>query len=220
MPALREHKDLLVKQFAEEWRILEQEERNKERREELLHIAKVSGKEVGKVLLVLLLLSGFVTIAAIAPNIFVVFGKISRKRRYFDSHAIQKAITYLKQKNYITVQPQNDFLHVEITKQGTDQALFHAYHSFKIMRPKYWDGLWHLIIFDIPEKDRVFRDSLRRKLRNIGFYQLQKSVFFYPYDCRKEIQFLADIHHAAGYVRYLVAQQVMHDADLRKHFSL
>ncbi|MEW6610828.1 MAG: hypothetical protein AB1352_04380 [Patescibacteria group bacterium] len=36
----------------------------------------------------------------------------------------------------------------------------------------------YILIFDIPEKYRHFRDTLRNVLYSLGFSQLQKSVFF------------------------------------------
>ncbi|HEY4695011.1 MAG TPA: hypothetical protein VIH52_03590 [Candidatus Nanoarchaeia archaeon] len=40
-----------------------------------------------------------------------------------------------------------------------------------------WDGLYRLIFFDIPEKDRLIRDTLRAELKKIGASPWQKSVW-------------------------------------------
>lgn len=45
---------------------------------------------------------------------------------------------------------------------------------------KPWDKTWHLVIFDIPERLRYKRNILREKLRNLGFGELQKSVWVSP----------------------------------------
>lgn len=42
---------------------------------------------------------------------------------------------------------------------------------------KKWNKRWVIIIFDIAEKSRKVRDTLREKLRNIGFGMLQESVW-------------------------------------------
>lgn len=44
-----------------------------------------------------------------------------------------------------------------------------------------WDGKWRIVIFDIPEKQRPNRWSLRHKLKELGFGNLQKSAFISPY---------------------------------------
>ena len=41
-----------------------------------------------------------------------------------------------------------------------------------------WDGVWRMVIFDIPESKRGVRDQLRRRLKDWGFNFLQKSVCF------------------------------------------
>jgi len=43
-----------------------------------------------------------------------------------------------------------------------------------------WNKHWTIIIFDIEERSRIVRDSLRKKLRHIGFGMLQESVWITP----------------------------------------
>lgn len=45
-----------------------------------------------------------------------------------------------------------------------------------------WDEKWRLVIFDIEERTRNIRDIFRRKLKELGFAQLQKSVWISPHD--------------------------------------
>ena len=47
----------------------------------------------------------------------------------------------------------------------------------KIDKPKIWDKKWRIVVFDIPEKQRGARDSLRTYLKKLDFYELQKSIF-------------------------------------------
>lgn len=42
---------------------------------------------------------------------------------------------------------------------------------------KKWDGVWRLVIFDIPENQRKLRSILRSRLKLWGFIQWQKSVW-------------------------------------------
>ena len=57
---------------------------------------------------------------------------------------------------------------------------------FKPVRPK-WDKKWRLVIFDIPKELHAQRVRFSEKLKTMGFFTLQKSVFIYPYDCYAEI---------------------------------
>ncbi len=52
---------------------------------------------------------------------------------------------------------------------------------------KKWDGYWRIVIFDIEEKNRLIRNLLRRKLRELGFGMWQKSVYITPHPVTEEI---------------------------------
>ncbi|MFC1595192.1 hypothetical protein ACFL3E_02065, partial [Patescibacteria group bacterium] len=58
--------------------------------------------------------------------------------------------------------------------------------KLEMSKKRKWDRKWRLLIFDIPEKVRTRRDFFRRELNNFGFYQLQKSVWAYPYPLPKD----------------------------------
>ena len=83
-----------------------------------------------------------------------------------------------------------------------------------------WDGRWRLVIFDVPEKLRKGRDALREKLKDLGFYELQKSVFIFPYECKNEIDFLIEFFHLRKFVRYGILEKIDNDLHLRKVFGL
>ena len=90
----------------------------------------------------------------------------------------------------------------------------------KIEKPKIWDGKWRIVIFDIPKHKKRARDALREKLKELGFYPFQKSVWVFPYPCEKEIQFLVELFDIWPYVNLIVAENISNDIKLRKHFKL
>lgn len=49
-----------------------------------------------------------------------------------------------------------------------------------------WDGTWYIMVFDVPEKDRHYRDTLRGFLKRLRMGCLQKSVWITPRDIRSE----------------------------------
>ena len=55
-----------------------------------------------------------------------------------------------------------------------------------------WDGKWRIVIFDIEEKNKKVRETFRHKLKELGFGQLQKSVWISPHD------FLGDFKDYVG----------------------
>jgi len=48
--------------------------------------------------------------------------------------------------------------------------------------PGPWDGLWHMVIYSVPETDRALRERLRKKLAWLGFGPLSASVWVSPHD--------------------------------------
>ena len=60
---------------------------------------------------------------------------------------------------------------------------------------KRWNQWWYVLMFDVPERDRSYRDTLRRFLKTMRLGCLQKSVWVTPRDVRPEY---ADLDTAAS----------------------
>ncbi|TSC91246.1 MAG: phenylacetic acid degradation operon negative regulatory protein [Parcubacteria group bacterium Gr01-1014_2] len=80
----------------------------------------------------------------------------------------------------------------KLTKKGIKRINFSKFFRLSLDK-KEKDGLWRVVIFDIPEKQKVKRDLLRQKLKELDFKMIQKSVFVSPYICEKEILELCKI---------------------------
>lgn len=85
-----------------------------------------------------------------------------------------------------------------------------------------WDGRYRAIIFDIPEATRRERRFLRTELKQIGFKELQKSIWVYPYDIEKELLTLLKLWKIdfSGDIRFLRIDQIIDDKDIKKYFKL
>ena len=90
----------------------------------------------------------------------------------------------------------------------------------KIPVPSSWDKLWRIISFDIPEEKKPARDSIREKLLKIGFYELQDSVFIHPFDCFKEVEYIAEIYDVKECIRFILATYVDNEFQLKKFFKM
>ena len=71
-----------------------------------------------------------------------------------------------------------------ITDKGREKAVLASF----LKEDEKWDGKWRLVIFDIPEKRRLARDVLRRKLKKWGFVHFQQSVWGTKKNCTKELR--------------------------------
>jgi len=108
---------------------------------------------------------------------------------------------------------------ISLTEKGKLKALTYHFQKMKIETEK-WDGKWRLVVFDIPEKIKKGRDALREKLKQLGFYELQKSVFVFPYKCKDEIDFIIEFFQLRKYVRFGVLESIDNELHLKKIFNL
>ena len=90
---------------------------------------------------------------------------------------------------------------ITITEKGKRVALKFHIDEMVIPTPQRWDGKWRIVIFDIPEKLRRGRDALREKLKDLMFYELQRSVWIHPYPCNTQINFIVEFFDLRRYVR-------------------
>lgn len=63
-----------------------------------------------------------------------------------------------------------------------------------------WDGLWRLVIYDIPEKERGKRGALRRYLKDLGFGKIQGSCWVSPYNFSSQIYEAANTYGLLNYL--------------------
>lgn len=88
----------------------------------------------------------------------------------------------------------------------------------QVVAQRRWDRKWRIVIFDIPEKLRGRRDFLRKELREIGFHQLQKSVWVSPYPMVPEFSLIVSELALGKHFRLVVAENIEDDSDLRTVF--
>ena len=106
------------------------------------------------------------------------------------------------------------------TGRGREWCSNSVRRYFKMVYPK-WDKKWRVVIFDIPEELRSARKRLRGRLKHFGFFQLQKSVFVFPYPCEKELADICKSLKISNYVDILVAESPgFQEDEIKKFFDL
>lgn len=214
------HEDALVRALKEEWERTAHAVQDAKKREERYRRASESAAAMGRTILALAAAGGVLAIAAVAPNIFAGIGRAVPYRRFFDRQRFNQAIKNLRQQGAIHVAKGNDGYIIRLTEKGKKRIPAIAYAQLALHPQETWDGMWRLVIFDIPNKHRWARECFRAKLKDMKFFKLQKSVFVTPYPCEKEIAFLAGLFHISSGVRVVAADTIGDDAHLRAHFGL
>ncbi len=174
-----------------------------------------------KIILSAIATAGIISIAVLAPNALQAFGMISkaieRKRKY----EIKSSLSKLTDRDLVEfVKNKNGNKFAKLTEKGERILRMSESNGYKIKKPKKWDGMWRVITFDIKEEKRATRDNIRQTLKTMGFCQLHKSVWVYPYDCEDLITLLKADFKIGKDLLYLVAYKIEHEKPLLNHFNL
>ncbi len=134
--------------------------------------------------------------------------------------SFRSALFRLKKSNLI----KKDNGKVILTELGEKESIFCFIEaeacSYKTNFFQKWDGAWRILLFDIPENKRKHRDYLRKILKQVGFKELQRSIWIYPYPVPpflKELVFHNDI---SNHARLITTDSVENDADLKRLFNI
>lgn len=74
---------------------------------------------------------------------------------------------------------------------------------------KSWDGKWRIVMFDIEEINKIVRNQLRKKLKELGFGMLQKSVFISPHNIMKDFLEFSESRGIKGYLYFLETKDLI-----------
>lgn len=137
-----------------------------------------------------------------------------------DPEQVRRSIYKLKRNNYIKWKrdKRKNILRLELTEKG--QKLFGSmkFDDITIAPSKAWDKKWRFLMFDIPEKSRSVRDLLRNKLKSLGFFRFQQSIWIYPYECEEEMSYICEFLGATAFAM-MFAVKIDNDKILRRHFA-
>lgn len=157
----------------------------------------------------------------VLPNLLNVLDKPINS--YF-SHLDQKArqreakriIYYMKSRGLLAGEYE---FGLGITKKGNQALDKMNLDQLHIPEPKKWDGLWRIVFYDIPEQHKTGRDALTAKLRQLGFFQLQRSVWIHPLPCREVIEKVTTTYAIEKYVSYIETPQLDNQSVLVERFN-
>ena len=170
--------------------------------------------------ILLILLSGLALSFAYTPRQYWRAVKIAGKEwKNINKKEVQDEIRKLYQSKLVKKENLDGSITMVLTDKGKLKALTYKFDEMKIEK-KDWDGKWRLLIFDIPEKIRQGRNSLREKIKQLGFYELQKSAFIFPYNCKDEIDFIIEFYRLRKYARFAVLESIDNEKHLKQIFSL
>ncbi|MGB9743250.1 MAG: CRISPR-associated endonuclease Cas2 [Minisyncoccales bacterium] len=178
-------------------------------------------KEITKKVLLALAGGAFLTLAMVAPGVLIAAKPLVEEWKKYDQRRLRAALKRMRKQRIIEFkETKNGETIIKITKKGEEKVLKYKFQDLVIPKPKKWDKIWRIVIFDIPNKKKLAREVLREKLKELGFYKIQKSVFVYPYECENEIEFIKAIFNIQPYILLIRAKEIDNEEFLRRYFNL
>lgn len=156
-------------------------------------------RSIGIALLAVVAGAGIIALAATMPNALGLAAKILDKKypnRRFTRREkelkIAQGFYYLKRSGLVVIHPSARDLKIYLTKKGKRRFKKLNIQALTITHSKKWNGRWWQVAADIPtEKHKLGADAFRKKVKEMKFYPLQRTLWIYPFDPREEIEFLA-----------------------------
>lgn len=151
---------------------------------------------------------------------FKIIGDIPKEWRKMKRNYLRDCIREFYHDKLVDFKENSDGIcRIVLTKEGKKKVVSLNLDTLEIKRPDFWDKKWRVVVFDIPESKRSARNALRQKLKDLGFYAWQKSVFIHPYNCLNEIEFIIELFQIRPYVRLFEASKIMNESELKFHFD-
>jgi DNA-binding transcriptional regulator PaaX len=136
-----------------------------------------------------------------------------------DNRKFNRSLKRFTERNFIKMLDQKGRIRYEMTEKGMKKILELRFKG-NFLAQRKWNGLWRVVIFDIPEEKKAFREAFRRRLRFLKFFPLQKSVFVFPFDCEKEIYELAQFFNVGEYLQtFLVRSLGQKEGEVKDFFA-
>lgn len=125
-------------------------------------------------------------------------------RNFKESEAsVRIVLSRLKREEFVKSRKSGKKASYSLTDLGKDSIEFKKYKP--LSRKRNWDGQWHIVTFDIPEKFRYSRDVLRKTLLSMDYGTLHTSVMISPYNMREEIKEMIKEYGIEDYVEFFSA---------------
>lgn len=115
-------------------------------------------------------------------------------KQYPNDSAYRSSVDRLRKQGLITVLKTDASMPTLKLTHAALNSLPDYYTPEKFWN-KRWCKRWYILMFDVPEKDRAYRDTLRKFLRKLRCGCLQKSVWVTPVDIRPDYD---DLNRAAA----------------------
>jgi len=96
-------------------------------------------------------------------------------------YALTRSIKNLVESGCVKMIQSDNKSYLKLTKKGKNKLNCIKLERSGVLVPTAWDGLWRIIILDIPEKRKNEREALRYLLKKADFTCIKNTVWISPY---------------------------------------
>lgn len=158
---------------------------------------------------------GVISVVMVAPGLAKALPQI----RKVNISRVNQEVKRLHKRGLVEIiKRKNGLVDIRLTNQGRAKLKSYEIGSLKIEKPKVWDKVWRIVIFDIPVNKNSSRTLIRRKMKSLGFLKLQQSVFIHPYPCLEIVDFLRNYFGVKSEVEYIEADKLESQDRILTHF--
>jgi DNA-binding PadR family transcriptional regulator len=164
---------------------------------------------------------GYITFDAFLPSNYSnakfwreIFG-LDSKKEIWKKNTIKTNLYRLKKQKLIDYNSNKKVYF--ITNKGKEFTTYIKDRYFILKKP--WDKEIRIVIFDIPEEKRGYRDWFRQELYLLEFKLLQKSVFIGKYPLPQSLIKEIDNHNLTPYVFIFTVKEIFQKEKILKLFE-
>lgn len=147
-------------------------------------------------------------------SVFATSSAGATRRRIIDTMAI------LSRQGFVSVGQLDGERIYKLSAKGKKHLATYSILKAGVVRPARWDGNWHLVTFDIPERQKVARNSLISHLKNQGFINYTKGIWILPYNPKRFLTDLAQHLGLTSQIKLIEARKIDDEAKYKRHFRL
>lgn len=172
---------------------------------------------VSELLLIMIGAVGVISLSLVAGNAIQL---LKKRKKYYRPTYIDDRLKNLIKQGLLKREIIDGKKNISLTTKGERELAVLKYRQNYKGKKFRWDGKWRVVIFDIKEKHRKIRDELRIELTEIGFKQLQQSVWITPYDCSEYVEMIKAELNTGYSAMFLVVEYIDQAEQVKMWFNL
>jgi len=175
-----------------------------------MHKFSLKPRGLPALILRFLLTAGNIYFASANPHRFLrMIGTHGSAAQEKEWAYLQRPLYQLRKKEYISMKVDRSG-EVRLTATNRGRAIARAMEAamLSIRRPRQWDGIWRVVIFDVPNAKSANRIAFSQRLKTLGFRMIQKSVWVFPHECKKELDVMKKFYDIEKHVLYIESHSV------------